>query len=538
MIKQEQFLNNSSFSNKKLYISTTLPYVNSHPHIGHAFEFVMADFFKRYYNLLYNLNWGEKYTTISNVAFLNTGIDEHGQKVAQKAGELKLRPEEYCDIMSVDWKNFCSDLNMNYDSFYRTSSDKHKDLVQEYLFSIRKILYSKSYTGKYCAGCESFKTEKEIKNNQCEYHPGLELKEISETNIFFPLTKFRDMNLENILVDETMQNELNSIIENCGDLSITRETVSWGIPVPFSQQTIYVWFEALLNYVFAIGYEPSLLNFLEFSKQWKNSIIICGRDNLKFQAYILPAILKANAINPPKKILVHGMILDKDGNKMSKSLGNAINPVEQIDKYGLNAFRYYLLAGLNTFQNSCYSEEELINKFNNDACNNLGNLISRLTTIIDRDFTEYFFNNERRQEIGLSISGTYKKTIDIKSNSNGVYNSISNLKDSDFIKKVDEELIKAHTEIQMNFNIKNAFTIINNLVSEMNRYFTNEKPYNANSENRLTVITELLYALRKVYIFYASAMPNIDKEFALIFAEPRKRILFDKIDVKKVSFQQ
>ena len=247
MIKQEQFLNNSSFSNKKLYISTTLPYVNSHPHIGHAFEFVMADFFKRYYNLLYNLNWGEKYTTISNVAFLNTGIDEHGQKVAQKAGELKLRPEEYCDIMSVDWKKFCSDLNMNYDSFYRTSSDKHKDLVQEYLFSIRKILYSKSYTGKYCAGCESFKTEKEIKNNQCEYHPGLELKEISETNIFFPLTKFRDMNLKNILVDETMQNELNSIIENCGDLSITRETVSWGIPVPFSQQTIYVWFEALLN---------------------------------------------------------------------------------------------------------------------------------------------------------------------------------------------------------------------------------------------------------------------------------------------------
>lgn len=137
-------------------------------------------------------------------------------------------------------------------------------------------------------------------------------------------------------------------------------------------------------------------------------------------------------------------------------------------------------------------------------------------------------------EQNLSISGgIYKNFIDIKSNSNGVYNSISNLKDSDFIKKVDAELIKAHTEIQINFNIKNAFTIINNLVSEMNRYFTNEKPYNENSENRLIVITELLYALRKVYVFYVAAMPSIDKEFALIFAEPGKRILFDKIDVKK-----
>lgn len=536
MIEQEQFLNNSSFSNKNLYISTTLPYVNSHPHIGHAFEFVMADFLKRYYNLLYNLNWRNTYIANSNEAFLNTGIDEHGQKIAQKAEELNLKTQEYCDKMSQDWINFCGTLKMDYDSFYRTSSNTHKDLVQEYLFNIRKILYSKSYTGKYCVGCESFKTDKEIKNNQCEYHPGLELKDISETNIFFPLTKFRGMNLESILVDETMRNELNSIIENCGDLSITREMVSWGIPVPFSEQTIYVWFEALLNYIFAIGYKPSLLNFTEFSQRWKNSLIICGRDNLKFQAYILPAILKANGINPPKKILVHGMILDKDGNKMSKSLGNVINPNEQINKYGLNAFRYYLLAGLNTFQNSCYSEEELINKFNNDACNNLGNLISRLTTIIERDFSQHFFDDifDMGIEQNLSISGgIYKNFIDIKSNSNGVYNSISNLKDSDFIKKVDAELIKAHTEIQINFNIKNAFTIINNLVSEMNRYFTNEKPYNENSENRLIVITELLYALRKVYVFYVAAMPSIDKEFALIFAEPGKRILFDKIDVKK-----
>lgn len=536
MIEQEQFLNNSSFSNKNLYISTTLPYVNSHPHIGHAFEFVMADFLKRYYNLLYNLNWRNTYIANSNEAFLNTGIDEHGQKIAQKAEELNLKTQEYCDKMSQDWINFCGTLKMDYDSFYRTSSNTHKDLVQEYLFNIRKILYSKSYTGKYCVGCESFKTDKEIKNNQCEYHPGLELKDISETNIFFPLTKFRGMNLESILVDETMRNELNSIIENCGDLSITREMVSWGIPVPFSEQTIYVWFEALLNYIFAIGYKPSLLNFTEFSQRWKNSLIICGRDNLKFQAYILPAILKANGINPPKKILVHGMILDKDGNKMSKSLGNVINPNEQINKYGLNAFIYYLLAGLNTFQNSCYSEEELINKFNNDACNNLGNLISRLTTIIERDFSQHFFDDifDMGIEQNLSISGgIYKNFIDIKSNSNGVYNSISNLKDSDFIKKVDAELIKAHTEIQINFNIKNAFTIINNLVSEMNRYFTNEKPYNENSENRLIVITELLYALRKVYVFYVAAMPSIDKEFALIFAEPGKRILFDKIDVKK-----
>lgn len=520
-------LQNSMFAHREFYITTTLPYVNSNPHIGHAFEFVMADFFKRYYDFIHHADlWNtssiKSYPSpIYPKAFLNTGIDEHGQKVAQKAIELNLKPEKFCDNMSVAWKAFCQELQIEYDNFYRTSSDKHKKLVQEFLFNIRHLLYEKSYSGKYCPGCEAFKTEKEIKDNQCEFHPGLELKEISEKNFFFPLSKFRKMDLKEILIDKTLQNELESIVAHCDDLSITRENVSWGIPVPFSNQTIYVWFEALLNYIFAIGYEPSLLNFLEFSSKWKNSLIICGKDNLKFQAYILPAILESSYIKPPYRVLVHGMILDKDKNKMSKSLGNVINPTEQIKKFGTEAFRYYLLAGLNTFQNSSYSEEELINKYNNDLSNNLGNLISRITSILSKNML--FVDMDYDDDLPFADD-------DLPLNRK-IENAILNLKETSFILYVNEEIQKAHEEIQINFNIKNAFHILNNLVSYMNKYYTDEKPYSESSQNRFLVITELLYALREIYVFYVSATPGIDKKFKEIFNSRTisKIILYPKI---------
>lgn len=524
-----EFLFNSMFAQKTLYISTTLPYINSNPHIGHAFEFVLSDFFKRYYNLIkykinspYSLGNFDRFDDDEHNCILNTGVDEHGQKVYQSALAKGKDPQEYCDNACLYWEEFCKLIYMSYDIFYRTTSDDHKRFSQEFLFNIRNILYQKEYKGKYCIGCESFKTEKEIKNKRCEFHPSVELQEISENNFFFPLSNFKKIDIENILVDKSLLSELRNIIENCSDLSISRERVSWGIPIPFSNQTIYVWFEALLNYVFATGYNPALLNFSDFSEKWKNSLIICGKDNLKFQAFILPAILKSQGIKPPSKILVHGMILDERGNKMSKSEGNVIDPINQIGKFGIGAFRYYLLSGINTFQNSSYSEEELINKYNNDLSNNLGNLISRVTSIIEKE-PEFFHSEIEGHDF-------------LKKPENKMFELIKGIKNknSSFISYSSAEIKKAHEEIQVNLNVKNAFTILNNLVTQTNKYFTIKKPYDKllPFEERRNCIVEMLYIIKELYYFYAAATPNIQNQYLSIFRSEKisKTILYKKLE--------
>lgn len=509
---QKQIIEKSMFNHRCLYITTTLPYINSEPHVGHAFEFVLADFFKRYYNEINKITDNFDSFKILNEhekrnCFFNTGIDEHGQKVFQKSQQFNLEPQEYCDIMSENWKDFCLDFNISYNNFYRTSSESHKKLAQEYLFFIRSFIYQKEYSGKYCVGCESFKTEKEITENHCNVHPNIDLQDIEETNLFFPLSKFRDLPIEEILVDKTLLPELKSIVENCGDLSISRENVSWGIPIPFSSQTMYVWWEALLNYIFAIGYNPALLNFLDFSNLWKNSLIICGKDNLKFQAFILPAILKAGGINPPYKVLVHGMILDKDGIKMSKSLGNVIEPVKQIKQYNLNAVRYYFLAGLNTFQDSKYSEEDLIFKYNNDICNNLGNLISRVSSIIERD-----------AELGMCIK------VDILNEKSEYNNSI-------FLIEARKKIDEAHSEIKNNFNTKNCFNILNSLLNDANKYYTEQRPFDLESENKVQIIQEMVYLFILISPFYEAVTPGFCEMLTKI--RQGKLIPYPKIETPK-----
>ncbi len=502
----------SMFNHSCMYISSTLPYPNEKGHIGHAFEFVLADFFKRYYNEINIKNdiFNDLKIKFSNdnqnMCFLNTGIDEHGQKMFQSSMNSNLNPQEHCDKMAIIWKEFCSNLNMSYDNFYRTSSDKHKKLSQDYLYLIREHIYEKEYSGKYCNNCESFKTEKEIVNNRCPLHSNIELQEVIEKNFFFPLTKFKNFDVDNILVDKSLLLELKSIIENHDDLSISRENVSWGIPIPFSNQTMYVFFEALLNYVFAIGYTPSLLNFLEFSNLWKNSLIICGKDNLKFQAFILPAILKAGGITPPHKVLVHGMILDKNGIKMSKSLNNVIHPVEQVEKYNLNAIRYYFLAGLNTFQDSNYSEEDLVFKYNNDLCNNLGNLISRVSSIIERDV------------IGQQIC------IISPIKAPELYNT-------EFLNLAQSKIAEAHNEIVLEFNTKNCFNILNALLNDANKYYTEQRPFDKESTNTIQVIQEMVCLFILIAPFYESVSPG----FNLIISKINqgKVIPFTKIEIEK-----
>jgi methionyl-tRNA synthetase len=200
----------------------------------------------------------------------NTGIDEHGQKVYQKAIELGKDPQAYCDEMSKKWVEFCSKFNISYDNFYRTTSSEHKRLATQFVKDISKYIYEKSYSGTYCEGCEAFKTTKELIDGKCVDHPTLQTKEISEKNFFFQLSGFKGAVPPDILLDNTLKAELDFFVQNAEDISISRENVIWGIPFPESNQTMYVWAEALLNYIFAAGYNSHVVknHSFEYRGHW------------------------------------------------------------------------------------------------------------------------------------------------------------------------------------------------------------------------------------------------------------------------------
>lgn len=349
-------------SYNKKYITTTLPYLNSVPHIGHTFEFVLADLISSYFrNKLGKDN-----------VFFNIGVDEHGQKIYQKSNEEGFSStQDFCDKYAQIWKEFCSDFNIDYDNFYRTTSENHKEKVNKFFKQIEKDTYTKNYSGKYCVGCESFITEKEIlAPNNCPTHK-TELLDLQEENVFFKLKNYSHL-IKDTLVDKTLSNELANLFKEDYDLSITRKNVDWGVKNE-NGDVFYVWFEALCNYFISAGYFDDRENFNEF---WSNSLQICGQDNLKFQSYIFPALCLAGGIPQTSEVLVHGIILDESGNKMSKSVGNVIDPIEQKNKFGLLPLKYYLICGLNTYKNSKYSEKDLTELWNNDILPRINSRVS------------------------------------------------------------------------------------------------------------------------------------------------------------------
>ena len=461
--------------NKYKYITTTLPYINSTPHIGHCFEFVLADVIAEYHRL-------------NNNVFFNVGVDEHGQKIYQKSiDEGYTNTQEYCDEFAKKWKDFCTLFKINYDNFYRTTDTKHKEDVLRFYDEIKEHIFTKEYVGKYCVGCESFITEKEIVDGKCTIHNS-ELLTTKETNNFFDISSFSAL-INDVLVDKTKSSELRNIINDKFDLSITRQNVKWGINTG-NGDVFYVWFEALLNYIFAIKYYDDK-DF--FNKYWDNSLIICGKDNLKFQAYILQALLISNKVPQTKEVLVHGNILDVDGNKMSKSIGNVIDPIEQVNKYGLDAVRYYLIFGLNTLSDSKYSETELVKKWNNDIVNGLGNLISRLLYIID-------FKKVELNEQYLSV---------------------------DSINRIQETSNKIN-ELFTAYNFKDVGNLLNETVSNINKRITIEKPFDKECLNYSEILNELYFELKSLLKYYGLILKEHKESIDRAFVDNKKIILFDK----------
>jgi methionyl-tRNA synthetase len=365
----------------KFYLTTAIPYVNGAPHIGHALEYFQADTIRNYHNLL-----GEE-------TLLLSGADENALKNVQKAKEEGIPTQEFLDKNSKIFEDSYKKLGVELDVFERGSDGNHHFPGVQKLWELcdkNGDIYKKSYTGKYCVGCESFKTEKELTDGKCPIHQTTP-EEITEENYFFKLTNYQDKLLELIesgelqIIPETKKNEILSFIrQGLEDFSISRSkerAQGVGVPVPGDEsQVMYVWFDALAIYITGIGYG---IDDEMFNKWWPADLHVIGKDINRFHTVYWPAMLLSAGLSTPKAVLVHGFV-QSGGQKMSKSLGNVIDPFQISEKYGLEAFRYFMLSQIPTTDDGDFTEERFVEVYNADLANGLGNLVARVARLCEK----------------------------------------------------------------------------------------------------------------------------------------------------------
>lgn len=364
---------------KKLYITTAIPYVNGTPHIGNALDYLLADIWARYQRQ----NGHE-------VRF-QVGTDEHGNKVAMKAAEKGLTPKAFTDTMYVNFEALMKKVGAQYTDFVRTTDDHHVSSVQYIWEQLKPYIYKGSYQGWYCMGHEAFFTDKEVQatGGICPDHQA-PYQQVSEENYFFKTSAFTDKikaaieSGEMQIVPEFRKNEFLGLIKDeLKDVSISRpkKSLTWGIPVPGDpDQIMYVWLDALANYITVIGYPDRTAEWESF---WPADIQVIGKDILRFHAGIWPAMLLGIGLPLPKKLLVHGFI-NIGGSKISKSVGNVIDPNEIIDEFGVDAFRYFFSRHIPTLEDGDFTWEKFENAYNSELGNDLGNLIQRVASMITR----------------------------------------------------------------------------------------------------------------------------------------------------------
>ena len=358
------------------YITTSIPYVNGEPHIGFAMELLQADVLARYAR-----------SQGKSVIFV-TGTDEHGGKIAEKAQELGLDTKAYTDKISKSFKDLGKLLNISNDRFIRTTDPGHVQRAQLIWQALSQDIYKGSYKGWYCTGCEAFVTDAVAKANggKCPLHKK-PYEKIEEENYFFKLSKYAPKIKQVIdngsfqIVPSTRKHEILGVInEGLEDISISRpkDKISWGIPVPKdTTQVMYVWFEALVNYITVLGYPEHQ----DFKKFWPANTQVIGKDILRFHAAIWPGILLALGQPLPKSLFVHGFI-NVEGQKMSKTLGNVLHPKQITDVYGVDAFRYYFLRHVPSYEDGDFSADRMLKAYNNELGNELGNAVQRTAAMI------------------------------------------------------------------------------------------------------------------------------------------------------------
>ncbi len=360
-------------SKNTFYVTTAIDYVNAEPHIGHAYQKIVADALARWHKLL-----------SENVFFL-TGTDEHGKKIVNAAKNSNLSPKEFVDKMSKKFKQAWKKLNIKPDRFIRTTDKDHKKVVEEFTKNINqtKNIYKGLYEGLYCTDCESYYIEKDAPELICPIHKKL-LENLKEETYFFKLSKYQNFLLdyyekhpEFILPKERRNEVINRVKEGLKDLSITRSSIEWGIQFPFDKKHVfYVWYEALINYYTATRKEGK-------EKFWPADLHILGKDNTWFHCVIWPAMLKSANLPITKSVFNHGF-LTFNSQKISKSLGNIISPNVLVEKYGSDAVRYFCLRHFPFGEDGDFSEQSLIERRNNELANKLGNLVSRVSALAEK----------------------------------------------------------------------------------------------------------------------------------------------------------
>lgn len=364
----------------KFYITTTLPYVNARPHLGFAMEIVRADAMARLHRL------------VGDEVFFNTGTDEHGQKIYNEAIKAGQTPKEYTDEWAAKFGLLKNALNLSYDNFIRTTDEHHLKAAQEIWRRCKANgdIYKTKYQIKYCVGCELEKTDSELVDGRCPLHPKLELEIREEENYFFRFSKYQKELLDlyegqpDFVVPSFRQEEIKAFAaEGLTDFSISRlkAKMPWGVDVPDDpEHIIYVWFDALTSYISAIGWPEDEERF----KAWWPGYQIAGKDNLRQQTAMWQAMLMSAGLPTSKQIFIEGFVTAEGGVKMSKSLGNVIDPIEYVEKYGTEAVRYYILAKFSSFEDSPVSQKMFEEAYNSDLANGIGNLAARVCSMAEQ----------------------------------------------------------------------------------------------------------------------------------------------------------
>lgn len=373
----------------KFYITTTLPYVNSDPHLGFAMEIVQADILARYHRLL------------GDEVIFNFGTDEHGAKIYKAAGEQGKDPQNYADEYAAKFDELKKYLNLSYTNFIRTTDPHHVKAAQEFWTRCFENgdIYKANYKIKYCIGCELEKTDSELEDGKCPLHPNLEIETREEENYFFKWSKYQQPLLDfyksqpDFVVPDFRFNEIKQFVEGgLQDFSISRlkAKMPWGVPVPNDPDHImYVWFDALVNYISTLGWPEDGDNFKAF---WPG-VQMAGKDNLRQQTAMWQAMLMSAKLPGSKQVLIHGFITSS-GTKMSKSLGNVIHPFDLVEKYGTEAVRFFIAHDLNTFEDSDVTPERIRESYTANLANGLGNLVSRIAKLAENNNIVFEWHDE------------------------------------------------------------------------------------------------------------------------------------------------